>query len=120
MIESKFKAWLASQDTVSLECRLGRHWWPAITDNRRTKHQKVRTESGSCWQLVQACGRGCGVVATMLVEARTGLVQDSQLSYKEAPEYLFTRELGNRGGRMDREHLGRVRLELIGRAMEED
>lgn len=106
------REWAATQNSASLECRLGRHWVAGI---RHKKSFHEFDEVDGCFLVVQPCLRGCLTDIATAVDARTGqLARHSR--YRYDPRYK--RPKG--AGRLTREERGALRLVLLGRQNEAD
>lgn len=112
--EQAFQNWLAAAETAYLECRVGKHIIPGITDERTDK----KVIRGVC--ITEAACVRCGVVLRKQIGVKDGYLQDGgrgNYDYSQANGYLLPKEATGPGGSaMDRAHRGMVRLEVLDRA----
>jgi len=108
--EIAFQNWLQNIRTSDLECRVGRHKLPDITD-RRTRGYVVKGVK----YLERDCLRKCGTTVTTYVDATTGLLaRRAKTQHHYDKGYLMPRE-ARTGKGYTKELLAELRLELIER-----
>ena len=114
--EAAFLEWLLRAPTVVLECRIGRHVFPGITDERLD----VKTRQGRV-QLAADCiredadGESCG---THLVKylGETGILEGARAKYDHDSAYKIPEGVADPDShQLTKEQRGMVRQELLRR-----
>lgn len=108
--EAEFRSWADSAPTEVLECRVGRHVFPGITDER-TKH---RAKQGRV--IIEAhCLRNCGTFLRKYLGA-TGILEGAYTRYDQDSDYKLPPGLTETSNnRLSKAQIGYIRMVLIKR-----
>lgn len=106
----RLRNWAAGQSTERLNCRIGRHWPPSISDLGKDPSVRLEIGEDGGWQIVGYCRRGCGVYWSFDVYRDRTVATSGRIHYP--PGYLRGKDEGGDGLPMDREAKGLIKSDL--------
>lgn len=114
--EAAFLDWLVNAPTLVLECRVGRHVFPGITDERTdTKTRQGKVQLSAYCVREDADGATCG---TYLIKylGETGILEGARAKYDHDSEYKIPEGVADPDShQLTRVQRGMIRKELVKR-----
>ena len=114
--EAEFLEWVATADTVVLECRIGQHVFPGISDDKTTVAPRRRGGydlTAFCARLVE--DRNCGTELRKVLTS-DGILQHAVAKYDHDHFYMLPAGVAEAGNnQLSKRQRGIIRKELMRR-----